>query len=232
MPAMTSALTALRFSGRLMVIQSALPRLSISTLDVSVMNVSSASFYETVKHDRRNWERSGPHGSRHRMKPLLTMREPNSDLIPRRRASAVSRDGRLRTSRRRNRVRVGLPDPDLVVVERGAADGRDRFGAGQHVDALAADMVLVGVDRFRDQHAAPLALEMLRNQCRLAAQIAERDGVAVVDAELGGIVGMDHHVRCALTRLRRRRLVERGIEEAARRAGREAERMRLVRLLD
>src|SRR5665647_2815864 len=53
----------------------------------------------------------------------------------------------------------GLLHPDLVVVESGAADRRDRAGAGQHVDAAAADMGLVRVDRFGDQHAAPQAVE-------------------------------------------------------------------------
>jgi hypothetical protein len=43
MPAMTSALTALRFSGRLMVIQRLDPRFSTRTLEVSVMVVSSRS---------------------------------------------------------------------------------------------------------------------------------------------------------------------------------------------
>src|SRR5579859_4785732 len=147
MPAMTSALIALRLSGRLMVIQSAGPRFSIRTLEVSVMGVSACRFRRTLGQDEREWERPrGPHGSRRRLTRLLTMRD---NLIPRRRASAVSRDGPVDESRRRDRVRVGLLDPDLVVVEGGAAERRNRFGAGQHVDAAAADMGLVGMDRFR-----------------------------------------------------------------------------------
>src|SRR4030081_3436292 len=45
-------------------------------------------------------------------------------------------------------VRSGLPDPDLVVVEGGAADRRDRSGAGERIDTAAADMGLVGVNGF------------------------------------------------------------------------------------
>src|SRR3979411_2057625 len=59
----------------------------------------------------------------------------------------------------RDRGWRGLFQPDLVVVEGRAADRRDRGGAGQRVDAATADMVLVRVDRFRDQHAAAQAIE-------------------------------------------------------------------------
>src|ERR1700752_1119276 len=54
-----------------------------------------------------------------------------------------------------------LPDPDLVVVERSPAARRYRLGSREHVDAAAADMGLVGVDRLRDQHATAEALEHL-----------------------------------------------------------------------
>ena len=46
------------------------------------------------------------------------------------------------------------PHPDLVVVEGGAAIGRRRVGAGQHVDALAALMRAVGPDALGDDDAA------------------------------------------------------------------------------
>src|SRR5581483_4979387 len=122
---------------------------------------------------------------------------------------------------------VRLPDPDLVVVERGAADRRHRLGAGEHVDASAADMLAILMDRFRDQHAAPHAIEILRDQRGLASGVTERHGIAVGNAEGGGIERMDHHRRLALASPGRRRLVEGGIEERARRAGREPERMGL-----
>ena len=47
-----------------------------------------------------------------------------------------------------------LLHPHLVVVEGGAADGCDFLGPGQHVDAAATDMGLVGLNRFGDQYAA------------------------------------------------------------------------------
>ena len=68
----------------------------------------------------------------------------------------------MKRSRRRN-DRDGFLDPHLVVVERGAADRRDGFGGGQHVDAAAADMGLVRVNRFRNQHTTPHALEQFRD---------------------------------------------------------------------
>jgi len=54
--------------------------------------------------------------------------------------------------------------PDLVVMKRRATDRGDGFGAGEHVDATAADMVAVSMDRFGDQHAAAHALEQFRDQ--------------------------------------------------------------------
>ncbi len=54
-----------------------------------------------------------------------------------------------------------LAYPHLVVVEGGAAVGRDRIRAGQRVDAAAVGVSRIRPDRFRDQHAAPHAVEQL-----------------------------------------------------------------------
>ena len=54
---------------------------------------------------------------------------------------------------------IGPFHPDLVVMESRATDRRDRFGAGQHVDAAATDMSLVRMHGFRDQDTAAHALE-------------------------------------------------------------------------
>src|SRR3954453_11533750 len=51
-----------------------------------------------------------------------------------------------------------LLHPDLVVVEGRTADRRHRIGAGQHVDAAAADMRLAGMNGLSDQHAAAQAV--------------------------------------------------------------------------
>src|ERR1700761_5703436 len=80
----------------------------------------------------------------------------------------------------RNRRR-DLPDPDLVVMERGTAYRRNRFGAGQHVDAATADMGLVRVYGFGDQHATSHALEQFCDQAGLAARVAEGDRVTIGD---------------------------------------------------
>src|SRR5665213_480237 len=141
MPPITSPLSALRSSGRLMVIQNACPRFSRFTLLLSVIAPC----------------------------PLRTSADING-----RTGRESKEDLGFRGRRWRN-----LLHPDLVVVERGAADRRHRFGAGQHVDAAAADMALVRVHRFRDQHAAAQAIEYFRGQRSLAPDIAERDGVAV-----------------------------------------------------
>ena len=53
------------------------------------------------------------------------------------------------------------PDPHFVVVEGRAAIGRDRIRAGQRVDAAAVGIGRIRPDRFRDQHAAPHAVEQL-----------------------------------------------------------------------
>src|ERR1700692_459977 len=59
--------------------------------------------------------------------------------------------------RRGGAARLFHPDP--VVVERSPADRRNRLGSGEHIDATAADMGLVRVYRFRDQHAAAQAVK-------------------------------------------------------------------------
>src|SRR6266404_9210940 len=53
----------------------------------------------------------------------------------------------------------GLLHPDLVVMEGSTADRRHRLGAGERIDATAADMGLVRMDRFGDQHAAAQSVE-------------------------------------------------------------------------
>src|SRR4029077_17869572 len=141
--------------------------------------------------------------------------------------------GRMAADRKRDLARGrDLLDPDLVVMEGGAADGCDRRGPGQRVDAATADMGLVRLDRFGNQHAAAKAVEHLDGQISLAPDVAECDNLAVDDTKRGGILGMHHHRGFSLARDRRWRFVEAGIEEAARWTGREPERMRLVRLLD
>src|SRR3954453_13232230 len=148
MPAMTSPFSALRFSGRLMVIQSACPRFSVITAVVSVMARSlpwalrfAAICGSSGGRCKGNLRRGAALAPRHKLV----------------RRSKCARSGRDR-----------FPDPDLVVVESGSADWRDRVRARQHVDAAVTDMILVGMNRLRDQHAAPHALEQRGNQRRLA----------------------------------------------------------------
>src|SRR5215211_6510908 len=178
-PATTSALMALRLSGRLTVIQKACPRFSRITLLWSVM-ISLACFAHAL-----------------------------ANICSR---MAVDRKRDLTLARSVWR----FLHPDLVVVEGRAADRRDRLGAGQHVDTVAADMGLVRLDRFRDQHAAAQAVEQFCGKRRFAPDVAERHGIAVRNPERSRICGMDHHRRRAFTRDRRWRFVEAGIEEAAR----------------
>lgn len=75
-------------------------------------------------------------------------------------------------------------------MERGAADRRNLLRTRQHVDTAAADMGLVGLDRFSDQHAAAYAVEQSCRQRRFAARIAERHGLAIGDPEISGVRGM------------------------------------------
>src|SRR4051794_6237056 len=122
MPATTSALMALRLSGRLMVIQNACPRFSRITLLLSAMV------------------------------PLFCLPsfcQVSANICGR---MAVDCKQDLGCGR-------GLLHPDLVVVEGGAAEGCDCLGSGQRVDAAAADMGLVRLYGFRDQHAAAQAVE-------------------------------------------------------------------------
>src|ERR1700722_5093391 len=96
--------------------------------------------------------------------------------------------GKRRELRRRN-SRLRLLYPHLVVMEGGAAERRDGFGTGEHIDAAATDMGLVGVYGFGDQHATPHAVEMPRGQAGLAAHIAERNRIAVGNPERRRVVG-------------------------------------------
>src|ERR1700722_11639562 len=153
MPDMTSPLRALRFSGRLMVIQNACPRFSSFTLLLSV---------------------------------IASLRLPLSADISGRMASDCKED----LDGRRGRG-GGLFHPDLVVMECSAADRRHRLGAGERIDAAAADMGLVRVNGFRDQHATAQAVEQSCGQRGLAPDIAKRDGIAVRNPQLRRILGMD-----------------------------------------
>src|SRR3954451_5022456 len=76
-----------------------------------------------------------------------------------------------------------LFQPDLVVVEGRAADRRDRFSAGQRIDAPAADMVAVRMDRFRDEHAAADAIQQPRDQRRFAPGVAEYHCITIGNVE-------------------------------------------------
>src|SRR5471032_3540877 len=107
----------------------------------------------------------------------------------------------------------GLLRPDLVIVECGAADGSNRLGTGQRVDAATADMGLIRMHRFGDQDAAAQTIEYSCSQRGFAARVAQRDGIAVSDSKGSCIRRMDHHGGCALARNRRWRLVETGIEK-------------------
>src|SRR5258707_14678365 len=125
MPAITSPLRALRFSGRLMVIQNACPRFSSTTLLLSVMPCS-----------------------------------------PRQLSAGIN--GRMAANCKddlgvRNRWH-GLLRPDLVVMECGAPDPRNRLGAGERIDAPAADVGLIGVHRFRHPPPAAQTLEEFGGQ--------------------------------------------------------------------
>src|SRR4051794_39073294 len=133
MPAMTSPFSALRFSGRLMVIQSACPRFSVITAVVSVMARSlpwalrfAAICGSSGGRCKGNLRRGAALAPRHKL---------------------VARSRRVCGS-----GRDCFPDPDLVVVERGAAYRRDCVRARQHIDAALTDMVLVGMHGLRDQH--------------------------------------------------------------------------------
>src|SRR3954470_10897249 len=158
MPAITSPFSALRFSGRLMAIQNACPRFSVMTPVVSVM------------------ARSLPYSSLSHLRQLGSQVQGQS--AGRRRLSASTQIC-SRSKCERASGRNCLLDPDLVVVERGTTDRSDGFGACQHIDAAATDMILIRMNGLGDQHAAPHALEQCCNQCGLAARIVERHGVAV-----------------------------------------------------
>ena len=122
--------------------------------------------------------------------------------------------------------------PHPIVVEGSAAERGDGVGAGQRVDAAAVGVGGIGPDRFRNQHAAAHAVENFGVDLHLAALVAERDVVAVGDAERRGVVGMDHHRGPTLAGERGWRFGEGRIEKAARRRRGQAERMLGVRLLD
>src|ERR1700754_1050385 len=148
MPAMTSAFIALRFSGRLMVTQSAEARFSMRTLDVSVMGFPACCLADhrtrSAKVGACSWglsfETRPSCVTRDdlaiawsaRVRPLLGMSSRQAEEIgptckdgptPRRRASRLEGSS-IGGSHRRNRFQFGLLDPDFVVMERGAADGR------------------------------------------------------------------------------------------------------------
>src|SRR6266404_4894563 len=81
--------------------------------------------------------------------------------------------------RGRNGRWCGFLHPHLVVMECGAADRRNRLGAGERIDPSTPDVSAIRMNRFRDQHAATQTIEYFCGQRRLAARIAQGDGVAV-----------------------------------------------------
>ena len=97
-------------------------------------------------------------------------------------SSDASSDRDDRTPRRTHAAAAGLIHT-LLSWKAAPPIGRDRVGAGERVDAAAVRIGGVRPDRFRDQHAAPHAVEQLGVQTHLAARIAEHDRVAVGDAE-------------------------------------------------
>src|ERR1700736_7003133 len=69
--------------------------------------------------------------------------------------------------------------PDPIVVEGGAAERRDRVGAGERIDAAAVLEARVGKYRFGDENPAPDAREHGGVQPHFTAPIAEPDLVAM-----------------------------------------------------
>ena len=150
MPAMTSPLSALRLSGRLMVIQNACPRFSRMTLCV-IGHGPTRSCFATML----------------------------ASICGRTTVDCKREFGACAKLRWR-----GFSDPDLVVVEGRAADRRDRFGAGQRVDAACrrygrwlgwTDSAISTPRRTPSNN--------LGDQRGLAPGVAERHGIAVGDVE-------------------------------------------------
>ena len=100
-------------------------------------------------------------------------------------------------------------------MDGGAAIGRRRIGAGQHIDALAPFMRAVRPDAFGDHHAPLHAVEEPGVQHQVAAPVADLDAAAILDAERFGIFAVDEQLRPAFLGLRYRRLGKAGIEEVA-----------------
>src|SRR5690349_13580772 len=123
MPAMTSPLIALRFSGRLMVIQSAEARFSMMTMLLSVMGAPCC--YRCKRSEAiqsaasKDWIASEL--------TLLAMTTGTLKDHPESKA-ALRPKSRFRYRRR-------LLHPDLVVVEGSAPVRSNRFGAREHIDA-------------------------------------------------------------------------------------------------
>src|SRR6516165_3840532 len=140
MPAITSPLSALRLSGRLMVIQYACARFSRMTLSLSVIGlpVCLLPWVYVFGTGRGMTARAicGTQGPA--MLPGVATVE---------RSTGRERDG------------SGFFHPDLVVVERRPTNRRHRFAAGERIDAATADVIAIWVDRFGDQHAATQAVE-------------------------------------------------------------------------
>ena len=122
-----------------------------------------------------------------RRRPLLAR--------PQARPRALRRELRASWPRRARSGASGRPDPDLVVVERRAAIGRDRVGAGQRVDAAAVGIGVVRPDRFRDQHAAAHAVEQRARAGAPAPRVLPSTTAAPsAMPSARRIVGMDHHL--------------------------------------
>jgi len=93
-----------------------------------------------------------------------------------------------------------LFQPDLVVVEGSTTDRRNSLGAGQRIDALAADMVAVGMDRFGNQHAAADA-KVLDSEVvdimeapfpSVSVEDSVRDAVELLAGDRGALTVLDH----------------------------------------
>ena len=96
-------------------------------------------------------------------------------------------------------------------MKRRAADRLHRIGTGQRIDANTALEGVVGPNAFDHQHAALHPGEQLGGEDNFAAQVGEADTLAVLNALLGGILGMQEHARAAFALARSWRLSERGI---------------------
>ena len=125
------------------------------------------------------------------------------------------------------------PRPHPHIVKRRAAERRDALVAGQRVDPLAVEEFAIVPQPLADDEAARARRVQLHMQAQFSARVADFHHVAFAKAELGRVGGVHQGARPDLLGARGRGLVEARIEKAARRRGRELERMLFVgRLVD